>query len=57
MCMSIMDKVVEFFMDYRYLLTATGWFMLKFLFFGGVAFAGTLLGISYRKKKNVKEQA
>lgn len=55
--MSIWQSIVDFFMDFRYLITATGWFLLKYLFFGGVAFAGVLLGINSRRKKNVKEQA
>ncbi|SES98781.1 hypothetical protein [[Clostridium] polysaccharolyticum] len=55
--MAVLKAITGFFMDFRYLLTATGYFVLKFLFFGGVAFIGTMLGILYRKKKNVEEQA
>lgn len=57
MWQNILNSIVDFFMNFRYLFTATGWFLLKFLFMGGVAFGGTMLGISYRKKKNLKEQA
>lgn len=55
--MAILEAITDFFMDFRYLLTATGYFAIKFLFFGGVAFIGTMLGIMYRKKKNIEEQA
>lgn len=55
--MATLSVIGDFFMNFRYLLTATAWFMLKYLFFGGVAFAGVLLGINYRRKKNEKEQA
>lgn len=54
---AIINSIVDFFMNFRYLFTATGWFFLKFLFMGGVALGGTMLGIVYRKKKNLKEQA
>lgn len=43
--------------NFIYLITGTLWFIGKYIALGAVAFAGVKLGITYRKNKNLKENA
>ncbi len=44
-------------MQFMYLLTAFLWFLAKYVVLGAIALGGVMLGIAYRKNKNMKANA